>query len=203
MKHLPLCALLALSLWAPCGPALPARAQATVFAVDAARSTLAYTGHHPAHSWTGTSREVSGALTLDPGAPAQARIEVRVPVQSFDSGNATRDAKMLRLVEAASYPAVTFVSEAVVVEAWTKTETGYAGAWRVRGRLTFHGQTHPVEIPATVRIEGGQLKAEGTFSVSLKQFQIDRPRLLFVPVKEFIDLEGTIRAVLPVTTADH
>ena len=176
-------------------------AQPVTARVDTEQSTLSYTGHHLTHSWTGTSRQVTGTLTLDVTAPELSRITIRVPTASFDSGSAGRDANLLRVVEAEAYPDVAFVSESVAVDAWARTSGGYEGQWRVRGRLTFHGRSHPAEIPVVVRITNGQFEAEGAFPVSLKAFKVRRPRLLMVPVQEAIDLKGTIRTTLPAPTA--
>lgn len=184
-------------------PAVSA-AQPVAVAVDSVRSTLAYTGQSVAHGWTGTSRAVRGRLTLDFDDPARSRIEVAVPVASFDSGNDRRDAGMRRAVEADRYPDVEFASERVEVEAWQRAEGGYAGMWRVHGQLTFHGQTRAAVVPVTVRIESGVFEAQGRFRVSLEAFGVRRPRLMFVPIGEHVALEGTLRAALPsATTARH
>lgn len=176
--------------------ALPAAAQPAPVPVDGARSVLAYTGHHRLHHWTGTSRAVGGTLQIDLDDPARSRVEVVVPVASFDSGNSNRDSNMLDAVEEERYPHVRFTAAAVVVERWGRTADGYAGTWRVRGPLTFHGQTHPVEIPVAVRVSGRAFEATTRFSISLERFRVGRPRLMLMPISDTLDLEATLRATL-------
>ncbi len=176
-----------------------ALAQPRTAVVDPAASTLAYTGHHPTHDWTGTSRQVSGTVTVDPAAPERSRVALAVPVASFDSGSGGRDAKMRRIVEAQAYPEVRFTSTAVAVERWDRTASGYDGAWRVSGRLTFHGRTHPVEIPVRVRVVGRRVEATGSFAVSLDRFDVERPRLV-VRIGREIDLAATLHAAFPAET---
>ena len=181
--------------------ATTAAAQPRTAVVDPAASTLAYTGHHPTHDWTGTSRQVSGTVTLDPAAPERSRVVLAVPAASFDSGNGSRDAKMRRIVEAETYPEVRFTSTSVAVERWDRTASGYSGAWRVRGRLSFHGRTHAVEIPVQVRVAGRRVEATGAFAVSLDRFEVERPRLV-VRIGRTIDLAATIQAAFPAATPD-
>src|SRR5690606_37948067 len=129
----------------------------------------------------GTSRAVGGTLQIDLDDPSRSRIEVVVPVASFDSGNSNRDSNMLDTVEEERYADVRFASSAVTVDRWQPTADGYAGAWRVRGALTFHGQTHEIEIPVTVRVAGRAFEATTRFPISLERFRVDRPRLMLMP----------------------
>ena len=172
-------------------------AQPITVAVDSTESVLQYHGHHPLHGWTGTSRSVYGTLRLDLTDPPRSSVTIRVPVASFDSGNSNRDSNMLDAVEADRYPDVLFESTAISVQRWEHTSSGYEGSWTVGGNLTFHGETHPVLIPVTVRIEGNRLEATGAFSIALSQFKVRRPKLLLWSIRDTIDLEGTIRATLP------
>jgi polyisoprenoid-binding protein YceI len=169
-------------------------AQPVQFTIDTQRSTLSYTGDHRMHGWTGVSNAVNGTLLIDLEQPASSRIEIVVPVESFDSGNSNRDSNMLDTVESDKYPDVQFVSEEIVVDQWDKTTDGYSGTWRVKGQLTFHGQTQPVEIPVIVKGGNGSFEATGEFNISLKAFGVRRPKLLLMPISDEILLAGEIYA---------
>lgn len=169
-------------------------AQPTTYVLDTPASTLAYTGSHPAHDWTGTSRQVTGTVRVDPAQPAGAQVEITAPVESFDSGNGSRDSNMLDVVEVEDYPDVRFVSSGLAIETWRATADGYAGRWRVRGQLTFHGQTRAVEIPVDVLVAGTRLEAKAQFPVSLSEFGVRRPRLMFIPVRDEIQMEARLVA---------
>ena len=175
----------------------PALAQPQTVPVDSAGSTLAYHGSHPLHGWTGTSSAVRGTLGLDLADPAQSTVEIHAPVASFDSGNGNRDSNMLDVVEADQYPDVRFTSDSIEVTAWEETSDGYQGAWQVAGTLDFHGQEHAVTLPVEVNVQGDAFEATSTFEISLERFDVDRPRLLLMSVRDALELEGTIRATLP------
>lgn len=190
MQRAVLCSLLL-------GSFAPLSAQPIFVAIDSTQSLLRYQGHHPLHGWTGTSRSVYGNLTLDLTQPAQSQVTIRVPVASFESGNSNRDSNMLNVVEVDRYPEVHFISTAIAVARWERTASGYEGNWIVEGALSFHGVTHSVTIPVTVRIEGDRFEATGAFSIALSRYGVRRPKLLLMAIRDEIDLEGLIRATLP------
>jgi polyisoprenoid-binding protein YceI len=174
----------------------PAVGQSLSGTVIPGESHLSYTGSHPLHEWTGTSRAVSGRLTLDPARPESGRIEIEVPVESFDSGNANRDSNMLDGVDVDRYPRVRFVSERIEGTTWQTTGEGGSGRWQVHGSLTFHGRTRPVTIPVEVDFDGKRLSAKAAFSLKLDEFGVKRPKLLLRPISNEIRLEGQLVAAL-------
>lgn len=175
--------------------------QAVTVRIDTARSVLSYDGSHPLHGWTGTSEAVRGELSIDVDDPAQSSATVTVPVASFDSGNGNRDSNMLDVVESDRHPEVRFVAERVEVEAWNATPDGYKGRWVAHGPLTFHGVTHPVEVPLAVTVAGSQFEATANFEISLERFEVDRPGLMLMKIRDALALHGEIFATLPAGTA--
>jgi polyisoprenoid-binding protein YceI len=174
---------------------LPAAAQTV--AVLPAQSSLSYTGSALLHSWTGTSRQVSGTLGLSLGTPAATTIRLSVPVASFDSGNRTRDRTMREVTEAARFPTVTFVSRQVRADAWSGAPGARRGRWTVTGDLTFHGVTRPVTSVVTVREAGGRFVASGRFDVSLTAHGVERPAIGPSRVGDTLRLAFTITTPLP------
>ncbi|MDX1420825.1 MAG: YceI family protein [Rubricoccaceae bacterium] len=172
------------------------RAQPTPVPIDGDRSALSYRGSHPLHDWIGTSRAVGGTLAIDLQDSSESRVEIDVPVASFDSGNGRRDARMRELVSADRHPSVRFVGSEVAVERWAATQRGYEGAWRVRRALTFNGRTHEVVVPVSVRVTGRVFEAAARFEISLDRFEVRRPRLLGIPIGDTLRLEGDVRATL-------
>src|SRR5262249_34771231 len=73
------------------GPAM-AQAPSASFNVDTAESSVVYHLVHKLHKFDGTSKKLDGkAVILSDG---RAQVMLRVPVESFDSGNVNRDAHM-------------------------------------------------------------------------------------------------------------
>src|SRR4051812_4949328 len=80
-------------------PALRAEEAGATLSIDPAASTVSYTIVHKLHKVQGKTAKVEGKGRILPDGKAQ--VMVRVPVESFDSGNANRDAHMKEAVEAA------------------------------------------------------------------------------------------------------
>lgn len=163
-------------------------AQPIATQVDTKNSELSYTGSSFLHDFTGVSRQVTGTLAVDLAQPGRSRIELVVPVESFGSGNSSRDSNMLETVEVDKYPDVRFVS--------TQVTPGGQGVWTVKGNLTFHGQTHDVEVPVHVAARGNTFEAQGSFGVSLTRYKVRRPKLMMKAIEDEITIEFTVRAPL-------
>ena len=69
-------------------------------------SEISYTGSHPAHDWTGISSSFKGGIVCD--SFDDCIIKIQIPINSFDSGNSSRDSNMLYYVEANKFKYVTF-----------------------------------------------------------------------------------------------
>lgn len=153
-------------------------------------SVLAYRLVHKLHVVEGVSKAVEGRARVLPGGGVQAMVRARV--ESFDSGNGNRDADMREATEAARYPFVTVKAVGTLAEPATHpAEVELV----LRGELTFHGRTRPVEVPIQVRFESAdRAAAVGAFAVSLDAFEVRRPALLFVKVDDRLDV--TARLVL-------
>ena len=160
-------------------------AQATTFRIDPARSTVVYEMSHPAHSFSGTSRQVSGTVTTNAAGVITAAT-VSAPVQSFSSGNRSRDSNMIEATEAYIHRNVTFQLTGLTMLA---TPTAEANA-TAEGTLTFHGVRQTVRVPVLVQRSGSgdDLRVRGAFDVTLSQFRVSPPRLLGVPVRDQIHL---------------
>jgi polyisoprenoid-binding protein YceI len=169
--------------------AIPATAQSFSYAV-ADGSTLSYTGRHITGSWTGTSAQVSGEVIMAGTSPESARIRISVPVESFDSGNSSRDSNMFDVVDAARHPRVTFESRQVRPgDDWRERNGVFEGTWIVDGNITFHGVSRPITVPVTVSMRpGAGLTARGSFDLSLTDHGVRRPRLLLTPIADAIVL---------------
>jgi polyisoprenoid-binding protein YceI len=152
-------------------------------------STLSYTLIHKMHEITGVSKNFKCLVDLGSDT-SKARIYVKAPVAEFNSGNSSRDANMLEVLEATKYPHVEFLSDSV------RREGREGRDWRVFGRLTFHGVKRPVNFTVAPQISGNKVRIRGGFKVSLTEFKIERPKLLLIPVED--DLEIAIDVVAKV-----
>ena len=167
-----------------------AQADTSDYSVDAGQSKAEYHLVHKLHEVTGVSKKCEGKARL---ADGKAQVMVRIPVQSFDSGNVNRDEHMKETVEAAKFPNVELkaLAEGVTPPA-TFPATTQA---RFKGQINFHGVQQMMELPVTLVWESPtKVRATTKFKISLDGFKVDRPSLMFVKVND--DLELTADLVL-------
>jgi polyisoprenoid-binding protein YceI len=108
---------------------------------------------------SGVSRSLEWSLlTLESG---QARVQLRVPVDSFDSGHGEADSLLRASAESARYP---FVE----VEGMVREE-------RFEGTVSLHGRTRPLVTSVSVARSEGQLTTHTSFSIALDEFGIEVP----------------------------
>ena len=109
---------------------------------DLSKSFISYDGKHPAHNWTGISKDIQGIVELNKEDLTKSKVDLYVPVFSFDSNNSNRDSNMLDVVEEYYYPYVRFLSTGI-----EKNENGF----NVIGNLSFHGITKEFIIPVSFK----------------------------------------------------
>ena len=138
-------------------------------------SSITYRIVHPLHEIEATSKDATYQLEIDPAKKEIISVSATVDVTTFDSGNSNRDSHAMEVIDAISYPEVSFVSSSV-------TEAG--DSLKVTGKLTFHGVTKDIVAMATSKWFVDKIEVRGSFVLSLTDFKIDRPSLLMIPVED-------------------
>ena len=144
------------------------------------KSFISYDGKHPAHNWTGVSKDIQGTFEINKQDLTQSKVDLFVPVFSFDSKNANRDSNMLDVVEDYYYPFVRFTSSKI-----NKTENGF----KVTGNLSFHGIIKELTIPVNLEEDNQTVIVTSDFSIMLSDFKIKRPALLTIKIRNQVDLK--------------
>jgi polyisoprenoid-binding protein YceI len=159
--------------------------------VDPSASVLRFHVDHRLHPVDGRSSSIEGRAVIAPDGKVLAM--VRVPVASFDTGDANRDSNMRETLEASRHPFVVFKG---VTRLDAPAARGRPIETTLRGELDFHGVKSPVEVPVTVQFaDDGSAQVKGRMKVSLDAHRIERPSLLFVKLDDTctIDLELRLR----------
>ena len=124
---------------------------------------------------------------LDSGAASG---EVTLDATRTETGNQARDKKMHRAVlESALYPTITFHPLSIS----GRLGPDKRGALTLEGRVTIHGETHPLRLEADVMIDGGQATGEAVFEIPYAEWGMRNPSLLMIRVAKEVQVE--LRAV--------
>lgn len=147
------------------------------------KSEMTYTVTHPLHIVHGKSLTARGKGVCYKGF---CEFHVGVLVKSFESGDGNRDFHMLQVVKAGLYPLID------VKAGLTETELKkLPGPIEADFLVQFAGQT--VKIPR-VKLEASEMKPDGArltgiLQLKLKDFQIQAPSLLTIPVQDLVPVK--------------
>ena len=158
-------------------------------AVKTGASSVTYKIVHKLHKFEGVSKKVEGRVRITPGGPAQ--VAIRVPVESFDSGNVNRDAHMKECTEAARFPTIEIkaVADGVVVP----TTFPATVQKTFKSQVTLHGVTVPTDIAVTLKFEAAdKVTATASFDLSVDSFKIERPSLMFVKIDDAMHVDANL-----------
>ena len=159
------------------------RSQAVVrYRIDPARSSFVAHANRTGLAWFKghshriAARDFSGEASLTPDVINPASLQMTVQAASLEEtdpvftpqqkGIINKELKEI-VLHPDKYPEITFQS------------TGVRGGLKngkievvINGNLTLHGVTKPIEIPATVSLEGNNLRATGEFDIDRDDFGV-------------------------------
>lgn len=158
-------------------------------------SEVRYQGYHPAHNWEGVSRALRGTITLQDGHTLQLPLQICLPARSFSSGNRNRDSNALSAIAADKHPKLCLLVQSIEVLERQSTGAVTVGRLKASGLLHLNGVAKPLSLVMDGRLEGNKLTATGQFPVTLSEFHVKLPALLFVPIEDHIDVTVTLDAV--------
>ncbi len=129
--------------------------------------------------------ETDGA-GLDLTSPPHARIQIEAA--TVKTGNGLYDRELERRLEVRNYPHI--VGEVLEV-----SESSAGSRYRVRGNVSFHGVTKPIEGEVRLRVvDGGDLEFEGEKVFDMRDFGLTPPRILMLKVYPEVKVRGRIAA---------
>jgi polyisoprenoid-binding protein YceI len=152
-----------------------AGAQPTKLDISKKESSITYKMVHPLHEIEATSKEADLQVEVDQSKKEIESVSAHVDVMTFDSGNSNRDSHAMEVIDAITYPEVTFASSSIL---------SAGDSLKVIGKLTFHGITQDVVFTVLPQWKSDKLEVRGGFVLSLTAFKIERPSLLMIPVED-------------------
>ncbi len=152
-------------------------------------SYIQYFIRHPLHNVRAVNYDAKFLIEFDIKENKILKAEAIADVTKFDSGNSNRDSHVMEVIEALKYPTVSFKSNDIKMEG----ENIIA-----KGLLTFHGVTREITMIGKVKFNDHKtLIVEGNFQISLTDFKVKRPTLLFIPSDDTLKLSIYTKFNLP------
>lgn len=137
-------ARIALALSAALVIAVPARADTETYSIDPGHSSVGFRVQHILSKVPGRFTKFSGTITMDPKDFSTAKLSVEIDPASINTDNANRDAdlKSSHFFDVETLPKMGYESTSVVPSGPDKVT--------VKGNLTMHGVTKPVDLDVDV-----------------------------------------------------
>lgn len=171
---------------APAQVAAPAAAQ--TYSVAAAKSSLTFHVVHKLHRVDGASKKLEGKARLLPDGKAQ--IMLRVASDSFDTANVNRDAKLKEVVEATKFPQIELKASG---DGITLPAGGGTLDKTFKAQISFHGVQKTIDLPVKLTVGAdGAVRAQATIALSLDEFKVERPSLMFVKVDDELKIDADV-----------
>lgn len=118
----------------------------------------------------------SGEVQLTPSVVSPASLNMTIRADSLEETGADFTPPQKQIIkkeldgivlESAKYPEITFKSTDA-----TGKFNGDGFEAKIGGNITLHGVTRRIVIPATVSLDGNDLRAKGEFSINRKDFNV-------------------------------
>lgn len=138
----------------------------------------------------GITHTATGQMT---GGPALANVRgfVEAAATSLSTDNGIRDHDMRKTLEVEKYPTIRFDLDSVAV----LSETTDSAKIELVGRLSIHGVTKHVRLPAEAHLDKSQARVTSSFDLFLPDYKITNLKRMLGALK----MQETIRVGLDVT----
>jgi polyisoprenoid-binding protein YceI len=146
--------------------------------VNTGLSSISYSGKHFLHSWNSENTNISGIIEVDDKKISN--LGVVAKVIGFRSGNSNLDSNSYRVLEAFKFPNIIFKSSNIEYE---------NEQLLIKGILNFHGVEKEISTNFIQTEEINRIILTGSFTISLDEFNIDRPSLLLRKIDDEIEIK--------------
>jgi hypothetical protein len=141
-------------------------------------STITYHVSHPLHQVEAVTHAARGRATCSEG---RCEVLVAVEVKTFDSGDTNRDLHTIQVVKGGLHPLV-------VVHASVPDKAAADVAADVQVELAGSTATYK-SVPFKRSEADGSVRLKGTIPLNIKDFKIEPPSLLTVPIKDSVPVD--------------
>lgn len=167
------------------GILLPQAAQAKVYKVDPAHSSVGFTIRHFVSLVEGRFKEFTGNIDYNAANPAASSVNFTIQAQSISTDNEKRDEHLRSadFFDTAKYPTLSFVSKKVIARDKDHLD--------VVGEMTMHGVTKAITVPVTILGVSPGAKPGSELIGFKSEFTIDRKDFGLV-YNRTLDKGGTV-----------
>lgn len=158
---------------------------------------IVFVSKAPMETFEGKSDQVSGKITLNPARVVDSvSVHIEIDMASLDTGKDKRNRHMRENhLETEKYPTAFFNGATIIEPRGVALDAGKEIVFDVVGTLELHGVKRRLSAKVKVkRLSDGSLEIEANFPVTLSDYEISRPKFLFLKLNETQDVTLTATA---------
>lgn len=140
---------------------------------------------HPVHA---TVSDLAGEVNVDASGgsfgltPAPSGY-VEMGVDSLKSGKKLEDMALRKVLDAKKFPTIRYELRAA---------DGGPDRFKIRGALTFHGQTREFDEEISAKLEGGKVIVEGEHEFNIEDWGVKAPKILSLQVYPDVKIKARL-----------
>lgn len=160
---------------------------------------VVFTSKATTETFQGKTDKVSGRIVLDPGRIADSvLVHIEVDLASLNTGIGKRDQTMRDdYLQTKKYPRAVFDGAAVRKGSGAALTGDPMSKFEVEGNFTLHGVTRRLRAHVEMlQKAAGTIQFQAAFSVTLSDYNITRPKFLFLKLGEVQEVAITGTAAL-------
>lgn len=147
--------------------------------ISVKKSTVTFFSDALVEDITASTTKTAGIIDL-----AKGEFAFSLPIKEFQFDKSLmKEHFNEKYMETEKYPKATFLGTLQNFNSDAATQEVKA-----RGKLTIHGVTKEVEIPATIKKNGLSYQVDAKFIVRLADYKIEIPQLLFQNIAEAVEV---------------
>ena len=165
------------------------------FTFDQTRSSIYFLASSTLHPVSGKAKKFNGRIQIPNGRdPATGGVTLQIKTAALDTNHEARDKKMKESLEVNRFPLIRFNSLEIHPE-FGAYSPGSMGRAEILGLLDLHGVQKKVTLPMEYNYSSEVFRGRGKVVIKMSDFRIPEPRVLFLRVKDDIEILFEIEAV--------
>jgi len=127
------------------------------------------------------SSVITSNLTIDGNDITTIKGSVDVSLVNLKSDNSDRDEHMYEAIDIKKYTQTSYTINSI--------SPNSEGKYNIYGTLNLHGVTKKIDLLANITKNGNSVTIKGTTSFKMSDFGITPPKLLFLNVRDLLELK--------------
>lgn len=163
--------------------------------IDAARSSVGFTGAKVTASHDGSFEDFDGTIELDPAdvTASAVRVTIRMSSVRIEPARLAQHLLDADFFDVARFPTSTFESTAIESAAGALVG-GERATHVITGNLTMRGVTRAIRFPAIVTVTPTEVRARSELSIDRRDFGIVYPGMADDLVRDLVVIRFDVRA---------